>query len=60
MPRRHALLAMLVAVTFGYSMIRHAGRMMHEGVGLEEGGGWTALILAEFMIAMGGVAGALY
>ena len=60
MPTRRALFAMLVAVTAGYSMIRHANRMLHEGVTLEEGGGWTALVLTEFMVAMGGVAFALY
>ena len=56
MPNRRALFAMLVAVTVGYSMIRHAQRMLHEGVAFEDGGGWTALVLAEFVVAMGGVA----
>jgi len=60
MPNRRALFAMLVAVTVGYSMIRHAKRMLHEGVAFEDGGGWTAVILAEFVVAMGAVAVALY
>ena len=50
---------MLVAVTVGYSMIRHAQRMLHEGVSFEDGGGWTALVLTEFVVAMGGVGVAL-
>ncbi len=60
MPNRRALFAMLVAVTVGCSMIRHARRLLHDGVAFEDGGGWTALVSAEFVVAMGGVAVVLY
>ena len=50
---------MLVAVSAGYAMIRHARQMLHDGVSLEGGGGWTALILAEFILAMSATAVAL-
>ena len=51
---------MLVAAVAGYWMIRHANRMLHEGTSFAEGGGLTALVLTEFMVAMSGVAVALY
>ena len=54
MPRPRTLIAILVALASGCSMIRHARKMLHDGVALEDGGGWTALILTEFMAAMGG------
>ena len=60
MPSHRVLVAMLVAVTGGYAMIRHARQMLHEGISLEDGGGWTALVLTEFLVAMSGVAVALY
>lgn len=60
MPSTRTLIAMLVAIASGYSMIRHARKMPHDGVALEDGGGWTALILTEFMIAMGGLGVAIY
>jgi hypothetical protein len=50
---------MLVAVVVGRSMVRHARRMLHEGISLEDGGGWTAVVLVEFVVAMGAVAVAL-
>lgn len=60
MPSRRTLIALLVAATAAYSMVHHARVMLHEGVALEEGGGWTAVFLAEFMVALGAVAAALY
>jgi len=59
-PAQRSLIGMLVAVAAGYAMIRHARRMLHEGVGLEDGGGWTAVVVTEFVIAMSGVALALH
>ena len=60
MPARRSLIAVLVAAMAGYAMIRHANRMLHDGVSFEDGGGWTALVLSEFMVAMAGIAAALY
>ena len=60
MPARRVLYAVLVAAVAGYWMIRHSNRMLIEGVSFQEGGGWTALVLAEFFVAMSGIAVALY
>lgn len=60
MPSPRALVGMLVAAVAGFSMIRHARQMLHDGTSLEDGGGWTALVLAEFVVAMSAVAFALY
>jgi hypothetical protein len=60
MPARRSLYAVLVAAAAGYAMIRHSKRMLHDGVAFEDGGGWTALVLSEFMVAMAGIAAALY
>ena len=52
MPSRRVLIALLVAALGGYSMIRHVRQMLHEGISLEDGGGWTALFLTEFLVTM--------
>ena len=59
MASQRPLIAAIVALTAGYSMLRHASRMLHDGVGVGDGGGWTALIIAEFMIAFAATAVAL-
>lgn len=37
-------------------MVRHARPMLHEGVGVDDGGGWTALIITEFIITFAAAA----
>jgi len=34
--------------------------MLFDGVSLGDGGGWTAVIMAEFMVALGALAVASY
>jgi hypothetical protein len=60
MPARRSLYAVLVAAVAGYWMVRHANRMLHDGTTFADGGGWTALVLTEFLVSMSGVAVALY
>lgn len=49
--RQHTgLVATLVAVGAGWSTIRHCRRLLHDGVGFDDGGGWTAVIMTEFMV----------
>jgi hypothetical protein len=58
MPR--SVIATLVASTAGFATIRHARRMLHDGVDLDAGGGWTAVIMAEVMITLTALAIAVY
>jgi hypothetical protein len=53
------LIATLVSAGCAYAMLRHARQMMFEGVGLSEGGGWAALVLAEFTVSLAALAVAL-
>ena len=41
---------MIVAVLSGWALVHHSRAMLHNGITAAEGGGWTALILAEFMV----------
>jgi len=52
MPNRIALIAALVCALSGWLAVRHGRQMLRSGVSMEEGGGWTALLLTEFMISM--------
>jgi hypothetical protein len=54
------VLSMLVALVSGLAFLRHAGRMMREGVGVSDGGGWAVLISVEFTAHLGAVCVALY
>jgi len=56
---QRSLVPTIVALTAGYSTLRHARRMLHEETGVGDGGGWTALIIAEVMIAFAAAAIAL-
>lgn len=53
----------LVAMTFsagaGWLTLHHCRILLHQGVGVEDGGGWTALILVEFVACMVAVSVAL-
>lgn len=42
------LAAMIVAALSGWAVVHHSRAMLHNGITAAEGGGWTALILAEF------------
>lgn len=54
-----AAVASLVALVSGWGLIHHARSMLFNGVGVQEGGGWAALILAETMVFLVSVAIAL-
>jgi hypothetical protein len=54
------LIATLVAAASGYAMLRHAHQTAaFDGVAMVDGGGWTALVIAEFAVALGAIAVAL-
>ena len=55
-----ALISTLVAAGCGYAMLRHSKAMLFHGVGLRDGGGWTALVMTEFVAAFGSISIALY
>jgi hypothetical protein len=59
MASQRALFAALVAACSGYSVVRHGKRMMHEGVTVEEGGGWTAVLISEALVCFAAVGVAL-
>jgi hypothetical protein len=54
------LIAILVALAAAYAMTRHARLMLHQGIGVETGGGWTAVFMCEFMIALAALGVASY
>ena len=53
------LIATLVAAACAYGMLRHSRQMMFEGISLTDGGGWAALVMAEFTVALGALGVAL-
>jgi hypothetical protein len=53
------LLATLTAAGCAYAMLRHSRQMMFDGISLSEGGGWAALVMVEFTVALGALAVAL-
>ena len=53
------LFAMLIAACSGWAVVRVAGRMGFEGVGLADGGGYAALLLVGVMINLAAVTVAL-
>jgi hypothetical protein len=53
------LIATLVAAGCAYAMLRHAGRMLHEGTSMSDGGGMTVLVMCEFTAALGAISVAL-
>jgi hypothetical protein len=60
MPATHSLVATLVAAAASYAMTRHMRTMLHEGSTHADGGGWTAVVMVEFMVAMGALGVAFY
>jgi hypothetical protein len=59
MPAQRALIAALIAALSGYAVVHHGRKMMHEGIGLEDGGGWTAILITEVLCCFSAVAAAL-
>ena len=53
------LIATLVASGCAYGMLRHSRQMLFDGVSLSDGGGWAALVMVEFTVALGALAVAL-
>jgi hypothetical protein len=48
MPSRLSLLTALVCALSGWLVVRHGRQMLCDEITLADGGGWTALFLAEF------------
>ena len=46
------LIAMTFAVGSGYAVVRTGRSMTAAGVGLEDGGGWTALLIVEVLCSL--------
>jgi hypothetical protein len=53
------VIAMLVAALSAWAVLRVARKMSFEGVGLDDGGGYTALLMAGVMINLASVTVAL-
>jgi len=53
------LVATPVAALSGWAVVRITRKMMFDSVGFEDGGGYTALLMAALMINLGAVAVAL-
>jgi len=60
MPSQVAPVAALVAAVSGWGVVHHGRQMIHEGVTVGEGGGWTALLLTEFMVSFAAAGVAIY
>ena len=60
MPSQIALVAALVAALGGWGVVHHGRQMLREGVTVADGGGWTALLLTEFMISFAAACVAIY
>ncbi len=59
MPTNLQLVAMLTAAASSWAVIRIARKMTFEGVGFDDGGGYTALLITALMINLASVAVAL-
>lgn len=57
---RRVFIATLAAAGCAYAMLRHSKQMLFEGTSFSEGGGLTALVMAEFTAALGAISVALY
>jgi hypothetical protein len=57
---RRTLIALLIAAGCAYAMLRQSKRMLFEGTTFADGGGATAVVMAEFMVALGSLGVALY
>ena len=59
MPATSSLLAALVAALSGFAVVRTGKTMMRDGVELQDGGGWAALLIAEICVNFAAVGFAL-
>ena len=59
-PSTVALVAALAAAVSGWGVVHHGRQMIHEGVTVEDGGGWVALLLTEFMVSFSASCVAIY
>ena len=59
MPGTASLIAALVAAAAGWGVVHHGRALMHNGDSLQNGGGWTAIILTETMVSLGAAAFAM-
>jgi len=59
MPTTKSLVAALVAALSGFAVVRTGKAMMREGIEIQDGGGWAALLIAEVCITFTAVAVAL-
>lgn len=59
MPDTMTLIAALIAAISGWGVVHHGKSLMHNGDSLSNGGGWTAIILAETMISLSAAAFAI-
>lgn len=59
MPATSSLLAALVAALSGFAVVRTGKTMMRDGVDLQDGGGWAALLIAEICVNFAAVGFAL-
>jgi hypothetical protein len=56
---RRGLICTLVAGGCAWAMLRHSRQMLFEGVSMSDGGGWAALVIAEFTASLAAIAVAL-
>ena len=59
MPATRSLIAALIAALSGYAVVRTGQSMMREGIDLQDGGGWAALLIAEVCVSFAAVGVAL-
>jgi hypothetical protein len=54
-----SLAATGVAMATGSVTVHHCRRLIRDGVSVDEGGGWTVLIVVEFVVTMIAVSAAI-
>ena len=59
MPSGQSLIAVLVAAISGYAVVRTGRTMMGNGIELQDGGGWAALLIIEVCVSLAAVCVAL-
>ncbi len=60
MPATRSLIAALIAAISGFAVMRTGSAMMRNGVDMQDGGGWAAILIAEVCVSFAAVAVALY
>ncbi len=54
-----SLVATGVAMATGSMTVHHCRRLIRDGVSMDDGGGWTVLIVLEFVVTMIAVSAAI-